>query len=126
MAKHTTAMLVVDHHGFSLPMLVTKDQVPFRAIALMKSSDTDEEDARRLAACWNALDGVTTEELESGAFKEEIRLNLELRDELRAALQAMVDYGWQGCTDADKEWFRKNLPNDPITHADAVLAKVRP
>lgn len=52
--------------------------------------DTEEEvqaNARRLVACWNACDGISTEELEAGAIQK-LR---EQRDELIAALIAISD-----------------------------------
>lgn len=46
-----------------------------------------EHNARRLVACWNACDGIITEELEAGAIQK-LR---EQHDELLAALRGMLD-----------------------------------
>jgi len=62
------------------------------------SSGTEEADARRLVACWNALDGVPTEWLENyvaGGAENLLQENAALikeRDELVKALRSARDY----------------------------------
>ena len=60
-----------------------------------------EANARRLVACWNACEGMTADELEEIARtggmlgpREDVAKIAEQRDELREALQALVDAAW--------------------------------
>ena len=66
-------------------------------------SDVEEAEAnaRRLVACWNACEGIATDELEEIARtggmlgpREDVAKIAEQRDELREALQALVDAAW--------------------------------
>jgi hypothetical protein len=69
----------------------------------------------RIVTCVNALEGVTTEELESGAFKAEIAKTLRQRDELLAALEAFVTRAEQ----------LNGIDTGPLATARAVIAKAK-
>ena len=67
------------------------------------SSDIEEAEAnaRRLVACWNACEGMATDELEEIARtggmlgpREDVAKIAEQRDKLRDALQVLVDAFW--------------------------------
>ena len=65
------------------------------------SKEEAEANARRLVACWNACEGIATDELEEIARtggmlgpREDVAKIAEQRDELREALQALVDAAW--------------------------------
>lgn len=73
--KHTQCL--VEYRGGEIAEVGTQY---LRSIATPHT----EADARRIVACWNALLGVSTEDLESGAFKKEIARTLAQRDELLA------------------------------------------
>ena len=68
-------------------------------VAIMGGFDdiTNKANARRLVACWNACDGVSTESLETGELNvsDLTDRNVELaneRDELLAALRKLVEW----------------------------------
>lgn len=56
--------------------------------------DTQRENARRLAACWNACDKIETDALELAVNTgiRELWLKLERHDKLLAALQAILPF----------------------------------
>lgn len=61
-------------------------------------ADISEANARRIAACWNACDGIPTAWLEGGAadiLEHSIAL-IKQRDELLAALRLIVDNSIEG------------------------------
>lgn len=70
-----------------------------RLIATMGVSDTEKEDADRVAACWNACEGISTEALLkfghacSGWKSASYATNdaIAQRDELLAQLEALTD-----------------------------------
>ena len=58
--------------------------------------DENNANARRLAACWNACDGIGTEHLEDDAVRKLIQdrdLLLAQRDELLKALEFFLKWG---------------------------------
>ena len=66
------------------------------------SSDVEEAEsnARRLVACWNACEGIETDELEEIARtggmlgpREDVAKIAEQRDKLRDALKSCIEYG---------------------------------
>ena len=62
-------------------------------------SDISEANARRLAACWNACDGFSIEELEGAdLFKDSIESG-NLINELLAALEKIVEMNVQWALD---------------------------
>ena len=63
------------------------------------SKEEAEANARRLVACWNACEGIATDELEEIARiggmlgpREDVAKIAEQRDELREALQSIAEY----------------------------------
>lgn len=75
-----------------------------------------EANARRLVACWNALDGISTTAIEDAERSGSIAYRvITQRDELLSALKHI-----EGVAMAD-EW--RDLP-EIAKHARAVIAKV--
>lgn len=79
-----------------------------------------EESARRLAACWNACEGIDTEDLEAGTVSIIQKLHdqaakdvLAQRDELLAALERLIASGD----------VRDAAEKGAITQARAAIAK---
>lgn len=68
------------------------------------STDTPER-ARRIVACVNALEGVTTDDLESGAFKAEIARTLAQYGELLKAVTQVAYSDFSADTARDKLRF---------------------
>ncbi len=124
-AKHTPGQLVVrsnggdwsasyDGDGCTAYMGIVNDQDTTIALAVAHSTNPwnepegPDEDARRLVACWNACEGISTDALESkqgmplivSFQREQDRADLAARqrDELLAALRpfASVDLRTQG------------------------------
>lgn len=85
---------------------------------LISQSEHDEANARRLVACWNACEGISTESLESGQpmmavfQKEQSRADrAEVgRDELLAALKHIASHG-------------NKMDFDAVAYARAAIAK---
>lgn len=89
-AQHTPGRLVV-RGGYSI---YTEGLTPVADTCIWNSETAnDEANARRLAACWNACDGISTENLESNRPVKELAelCNAELsqRDELLKARQVL-------------------------------------
>lgn len=95
------------------------------ALALLTRSslgeEHDEANARRLVACWNASEGIDTEDLEAGSVNiidklhdDAARRVMAQRDELLEALKHI-----EGVALAD-EW--RDLP-EIAKHARAAIAK---
>lgn len=81
-AAHTEGLLYVDKNADNRVTLRSKDT----DYPIVTDLD-DDEDARRLAACWNALDGLPTALLEKhGATRSGIyKGTAEISDQLAAA-----------------------------------------
>lgn len=123
--KHTTEPweAYVATFGGIESIAVAKKDIPEsernRAVAVISpTSSMDDEDianARRIVACVNALEGISTEILEmagTGLMSEaavEVGKLTAQRDELLAALRAL--YGW---TKAEVEHFGATCPDDFI------------
>lgn len=83
--SHTQGNLSIGRHGEVTTQ--AGDMLLLRGVALGGGSshyDLCKTNARRLVACWNACDGISTEELEDGAIQK-LR---EQRDELLFVLKA--------------------------------------
>lgn len=88
--KHTQGRLIV-RCGYSI--YADEGKTPVADTCLTASvPDNDEANARRLVACWNACEGISTEALERSdviASMQGERRRLETqRDDLLAALKA--------------------------------------
>ena len=81
MSEHTKGLLRVGHSGavvadHPVPEMSGSDAVEYYGGHLVAESVT-AANARRLAACWNACDGFTTEELEAHTGPRLLRARLE-------------------------------------------------
>lgn len=81
MTEHTKGLLRVGHSGavvadHPVPEISGSDAVEYYGGHLVAESVT-AANARRLAACWNACDGFTTEELEAHTGPRLLRARLE-------------------------------------------------
>ena len=81
MTEHTKGLLRVGHSGavvadHPVPEMSGSDAVEYYGGHLVAESVT-AANARRLAACWNACDGFTTEELEAHTGPRLLRARLE-------------------------------------------------
>lgn len=95
--QHTQGQLVTGSSELDQMDLISEDGLEF--VAAMHEFGSmpgkREANARRLAACWNACEGVSTEDLEADhAHKGGPLLNRKLREHKLIA-QAMVRYGEQ-------------------------------
>ncbi len=74
MSEHTKGKLKLDTWGGCLDIVTDDAKEIFIAkvevTSVATSTETREANARRLVACWNALDGISTEDLESGNLAE--------------------------------------------------------
>ena len=73
-AKHTPGPIRYDYEPGYCGELIARDGMTVAAFV----NEPSEADARRLAACWNACDGISTEHLED--------------DAVRKMLEALQDY----------------------------------
>jgi len=88
--------------------------------------------ARRLVACWNACEGISTESLERGPLSKAFELEQDRadsagrqRDELLAALNQVrgeVQYMASGMTHST---WRTKQAQDAMANIDAAIAKVK-
>ena len=122
-AKHTPGRLSVDEYPVTLAngdlahaklsiVAQSKDpRYPHFSIGMVNfsaeftglyPSDVEEAEAnaRRLVACWNACEGMATDELEEIAQtggmlgpREDVAKIAEQRDKLRDALKSCIEYG---------------------------------
>lgn len=81
MSEHTKGLLRVGHSGavvadHPIPEMSGSDAVEYYGGHMVAESVT-AANARRLAACWNACDGFTTEELEAHTGPRLLRARLE-------------------------------------------------
>lgn len=83
-----------------------------------------EANARRIAACWNACEGFSTEELEGAdLFKDSIESG-NLINELLAALEKIVEMNVQWALDQHGDATKaENM--DCVRVARAAIAKVK-
>ena len=103
----------IDTDGLSLLTLVEHNGVKFAAVYY-------DDDARRLVACWNAFEGLTTEQVESminvpAFFFKQIELMAQ-RDELLEALKDLMSGIFDGPDESDAARL--------IANARAAIAKV--
>ena len=66
-----------------------------------------EENSRRLAACWNACEGISTETLQQGNIADRVARLEQQRDALLAALEPfgyfrVEPFGWVDCGEKDE------------------------
>ena len=122
-AKHTRGRMVVN--PIQLDQIATADAS--KGIAHVThfghSVDTVIANARRLAACWNACNGVSTEHLEDDAVRKLIQdrdLLLAQRDELLEALQDYDD-AFTGFDPSSKE--SRHRMRLAVIKARAAIAK---
>lgn len=138
-AKHTPGQLIVrpnggdwsasyEGNGSTAYMGIVNDQGTTIALAVAHSTNPwkepegPDEDARRLVACWNACERVSTEDLESLkrpgdiSWAMTIDMLVRQRDELLAALSpfASIDLSTQGVP--------KSFADD-VLRAQVVIAK---
>lgn len=142
-AQHTQGRIVVN--PIQLDQIATADASKgiARVTHFGHSVDTVIANARRLAACWNACEGISTDDLEkTGTIAAEVademqesllkgmqaieQLNAELgkvsdqRDELQEAVMAMLDREDNDCMPAGwsldrvREIARKAIPANPF------------
>jgi hypothetical protein len=87
------------------------------------SGSRDYENARRLAACWNAFDGIPTDDIELMAESDSLKLAPNKmhneRAELLAALQKLVQQVESGYFDH----IATNHPNSAVIAARAAITK---
>lgn len=86
---------------------------------IVGKDDVSAADAKRLAACWNACQDVSTEVLEVTPMSAIVahmakKISDETRDELLDALTALVDYLDERTGDTE---------NRPLENARAAIAK---
>lgn len=117
-AQHTAGLLeVAANYPHGLTAICHHDGKGWRGIATANT----EADARRLVACWNACDGISTEALESAgnAFNGWKLASYAMddakaqRDELLAALQNLI--AWHDAEHNDNR--------EAIDNARAAIAK---
>lgn len=96
---------------------------PSNLLATLAVSDTGIADAVRLAACWNAFDGIPTDDIELMAESDSLKLALNKmhseRAELLAALQKLADQVEIGYFDH----VATDYPNSALLVARAAIAK---
>jgi hypothetical protein len=96
-AQHTQGRLEVHAHTYAIADTGDYDSVfeiwdnNGKAIAWFGGTDSDEANARRIVACWNACEGIRTEALEHRAHllkahDDELATLTTQRDKLLAAL----------------------------------------
>lgn len=107
-AQHTHGQLRVTHNNWEASTLHCDGIAVARVLI---ESDVDEQtqqhcesvkeaNARRLAACWNACDGISTERLERHGlpdFAQKISDLMAQRDELLEALQSLISDNHPEC-----------------------------
>ena len=99
-------------HGVSLPCGYTP------------KDDASHHDTRRLVACWNACEGISTDNLKGNVPVKELahRYNAALRerDELLAALKDVLSELEVAGSDG---WMTGNVHQDEYNAARAAIAK---
>lgn len=94
-APHTQTKLA---HRFGRIFSVDRENLTIANIARAHDGDYSEANARRLVACWNACEGLSTEALERLGTLDRARVALDVvrvqaiaqRDELLAALESVA------------------------------------
>lgn len=104
-AKHTQGKVIPAVSSFppigpcyAVGMQDTKVAIAITGKFDEPNADISEANARRIAACWNACDGIPTAWLEGGAadiLEHSIAL-IKQRDELLVALRLIVDNSIEG------------------------------
>ena len=119
-AQHTPGRLIV-RNGYSL--YAADGKTPVADTCLTNSvPDNDEANARRLVACWNACEGISTDALERLGTLDRARVDLDViraqaiaqRDELLALLR--IVRGKHACG-------ALTLPPADLDRIDAAIAK---
>ena len=90
-----------------------------------------EENSRRLTACWNACEGISTETLQQGNIADRVARPEQQRDALLAALEPFgyfraMRYWWTSCDKSDKgavPLYSQETVNELLKHCD-VLAEL--
>lgn len=92
--------------------------------------DATEANAERIAACWNACQGIDTADLKAGSVSiihklhdEAAQRVLAQRDELLAALQGIIGYFDSG-NSVDVSQATIKAGSDEVKAARAAIAKV--
>lgn len=132
--QHTQGRLHIvesDEHWGRINGNITSDNGEMLGSIWCGTSSQNREDARRLVACWNACNGLSTEHMENidmlgetlagrfEAFRESERELIVQRDELLAALKLL--WHW---TKVEHEHFEQSMPDDFICDAvEAAIAK---
>ena len=128
--RHTESRLVVGElNGHGIELKHTNGDVP-GAISLVLARVTArptwmaeaEANARRLAACWNACEGMTTEALEAlpGPFNKLLSQEfLSLVDQLAAARALLAEV-----RDDSDEWS-KEAGVDQVDTSEGLLNRIR-
>lgn len=128
-AKHTQGKAIpavssVSQIGpcYAVGMQDTKVAIAITGKFDKPDSDISEANARRLAACWNACDGFSIEELEGAdLFKDSIESG-NLINELLAALEKIVEMNVQWALDQHGDATKaENM--DCVRVARAAIAK---
>ena len=66
MSRHTPGRMIVESCTNSIGFYVASDQIEYDAVC----DCTDWDNATRIAAAWNACEGIPTEALEAGVVKD--------------------------------------------------------
>ena len=89
--KHTPGRLIVESCIDGIGFYVASEQIEYDAVC----DCSDWDNATRLAAAWNACEGIPTEALEAGVVKDMLELHKEnarilgyLCDELQGIVEA--------------------------------------
>lgn len=97
-AQHTPGRLESKTHTYGIADTGDYDSIfeiwgGEKVIAWFGGEDTDEANARRLVACWNACEGIDTEYLEGDeSLPHYARRLMTQRDELLAALEKIAGF----------------------------------
>ena len=94
-AKHTKGTVIAKDCKVSLPdgmVLAVAQIIPSRVRDLDAEIDEAITNARRLAACWNACDGMSDEQVSHGLVSASVHSSLaNQRDELLKALEELKE-----------------------------------
>lgn len=123
-AKHTQGRLTVRENGDANSYALVDDTGNWLLSLLhngQQLTETQRENLRRLAACWNACEGLHTESLERGApLADQIVDALNQRDELLAHLEIVAFH-------LRRRDFEQggSLADEALDKIEATIAKVK-
>lgn len=130
MAEHTQASLIVTDDGAPNYLDGVEAQYSLDANGSWIAFVKEGVDARRLAACWNACAGISTDELEEIARtggmlgpREDVARIAKQRDDLLEALKDALGFLEAVCFNTPNPKKRKDYA-DAATRCRAAIAKV--